>query len=601
MRRDFRKNKLFNRRTFLLSGAQASLTTILITRLAYLQLIKYDEYSTKSDINRIKPLINPAPRGIIVDRNGFPMTKNDQNYRLLLYSENKSNIQNTIDSVAKILDLDAQAQDLMMKRIKNIRRKSMISLIDHLPWEDLARIESNYHKLSGISIDSGTVRKYPYPYETAHFIGYVSVPSEKEINENEQNLFMHPDFKVGKSGVEKSFDDHLRGKFGVKYVEVNAYGIPIRTLSTKPYNEGNKLNLTIDFRLQKFTSERIREDSASVVVMDVKTGEILTLASNPAFDPNNFVEGVSKDYWQELMNDPRKPLTNKAISAIYPPGSTFKLMTALAGLQNGINPANRVYCNGSYHLGRSTFRCWKEEGHGSVDMSDAIKHSCNVYFFTIANMIGGENVTNMAKRFGYGDYFDISLHGVKSGTVPSDEWKRKTFNQPWVGGDTLNTAIGQGFVLATPLQMAIITARIANGGVPINPYLVKNKNIHDQFDNLKSKTLIEKRHLDLIREGMNRVVNEVGGTGYSRRIDVKGFEMAGKTGTSQVISKRESEMTNEEKKMNKNHALFTGFAPVSDPKYAVSVMVEHGGAGSQSAAPIGRDVLLEIQKLNSGS
>ncbi len=601
MRRDFRKNKLFNRRTFLLSGVQASLTTILITRLAYLQLIKYDEYSTKSDSNRIKPLINPAPRGIIVDRNGFPMTRNDQNYRLLLYSENRSNIANTIESVAKILDLDQQTKDLIFKRIKNIRRKSMISLIDHLPWEDLARIESNYHKLPGISIDSGTVRKYPYPYETSHFIGYVSVPSEKEINENEQNLFMHPDFKIGKSGIEKSFDDHLRGKFGVKYVEVNAYGIPIRTLSTKPYTDGHKLNLTIDFRLQKFTSERIKEDSASVVVMDIKTGEILTLASNPSFDSNNFVEGISKEYWQELMNDPRKPLTNKTISAIYPPGSTFKIMTALAGLENGINPANRVFCNGSYHLGRSTFRCWKEGGHGNLDMSDAIKHSCNVYFFTIANMIGGRNITNMAKRFGYGDYFDISLHGVKSGTVPSDEWKRKTFNQPWVGGDTLNTAIGQGFVLATPLQMATITARIANGGIPINPYLVKNKNIYDQYNNFKSRALVDKRHLNLIHEGMNRVVNEVGGTGYARRIDVKGFEMAGKTGTSQVISKRESEMSKEEKKMNKNHAIFIGFAPVSEPKYSIAVMVEHGGAGSASAAPIGRDILLEIQRLNNKS
>jgi penicillin-binding protein 2 len=233
-----------------------------------------------------------------------------------------------------------------------------------------------------------------------------------------------------------------------------------------------------------------------------------------------------------------------------------------------------------------------------MDMSDAIKNSCNVYFYTIANAIGGEKITEMAKKFGFGNHFDISLYGAKSGIVPSDEWKRKTMNQPWVGGDTLNMAIGQGFVLATPLQLAVAASRIANGGVPINPYLVKNKNINSQFDDLKSSPLAKAKHMALIQEGMNRVVNEVGGTAYFRRIDVKGFEMAGKTGTSQVISKRESEMSKEEQKQNMNHAIFIGFAPVSEPKYAVSVLVEHGGAGSQAAAPIGRDVLLEIQKLH---
>lgn len=583
----------------LLSGGQASLTGILIMRLAYLQLIKYGEYSTKSDSNRIKPLINPAPRGTVVDRNDFPLTRNDHNYRLLLYSESRTNVDKTIEEIAKLLNLSAEEKEAIFKRIKNVRRKSVISLIDELSWDDLARIESNYHKLTGISIDSGNLRKYPYPAETAHVIGYVSLPSEKEISDDEQNLFMHPDFRIGKSGIERTFDEYLRGKFGVKYVEVNAYGIPIRTLSTKPPTDGSKLELTIDFRLQKFTTERIKDDVASVVVMDVKTGEILTLASSPSFDPNNFVEGVSKDYWQQLMEDPRKPLSNKPISALYPPGSTFKLMTALAGLENNFNPATKVFCNGTYHLGRSTFRCWKEEGHGTLDMSGAIKNSCNVYFFTVANTIGADKIAEVAKRFGYGEAYDISLYGSKAGTVPSEDWKKETLHQPWVGGDTLNMAIGQGFVLSTPLQLAVVTSRIANGAIPIIPSLVKNQNATTQYDKLAAKSLVKEKHLALIQEGMNRVVNEVGGTAYFRRIDVKGFEMAGKTGTSQVISKRESEMSREEQKLNQNHALFIGFAPVHDPKYAVSVMVEHGGAGSQAAAPIGRDVLLEIQKLNS--
>jgi penicillin-binding protein 2 len=299
------------------------------------------------------------------------------------------------------------------------------------------------------------------------------------------------------------------------------------------------------------------------------------------------------------MSDERKPLNNKPISANYPPGSTFKLMVALAALEHGANPSMKVHCNGSYLLGKRAFHCWKEGGHGTLDLSGAIKNSCNVYFFTLANSLGIDPIADMAKRFGFGEYFDVSLYGVKSGNVPDDAWKRKNFHgQPWTGGDTLNTAIGQGFVLATPLQLAVMVSRIANGAVPIKPYLVKNKNATNQYSRLREQTLVKKDHLNLVHEGMFRVVNEPGGTAYGKRIDIKGFEMAGKTGTSQVISKRENEMSKEEASDNQNHAIFIGFAPFNDPKYAVSVMVEHGGAGSQAAAPIGREVLLHIQKLD---
>jgi penicillin-binding protein 2 len=315
-------------------------------------------------------------------------------------------------------------------------------------------------------------------------------------------------------------------------------------------------------------------------------------------DPNNFVEGVSKEYWQQLNENPDKPLNNKPISALYPPGSTFKLMVALAALENGFNPNTHIFCNGSYKFGRRTFHCWKEGGHGLLDLMGAIKNSCNVYFFAVANQIGYEKFTEMAKRFGYGEKFDISLYGAKSGTVPSDEWKRKYLQEPWVGGDTLNTAIGQGFVLATPLQMAMVTARIANGGVPIKPYLVRNHNIFKQYDALKDEPLVKDSHLKFVQEGMRRVVNEVGGTAYFRRIDAKGFEMAGKTGTSQVISKREREMSKVENETLGNHAIFVGFAPVKDPKYAISVVVEHGGGGALAAAPIARDILMEAQGLS---
>lgn len=598
MLRDIRKNKIFNRRAVILGAAQSTLASALILRLSYLQLWKHDEYSIQSDSNRIKPVINPAPRGIVVDRRGFPMTKNDSNYRLLFYLERKRNVEELIDKLAQVLDLTEENKNLFLAKIKNARRKSIVSLMDNLGWDDLARIETNSHLLAGISIESGIIRRYPYPSETAHFLGYVSLPSEKDIDENEQSLFMHPDFRIGKFGIEKSFDEALRGKYGVKYVEVNVHEIPLRTLSIKSPIEGSRLHLTIDFNLQKFVTERIKEHVASAVVMNVKTGEILAYASSPTFDPNNFVEGVSKEYWRQLNSDPRKPLNNKPISALYPPGSTFKLMVALAAQEAGVNPATRVYCNGSYQFGRRVFHCWKEEGHGSMDMVDAIKNSCNTYFFTIANQIGYERFTEMARRFGYGEKFDISLHGSKAGNVPSDAWKRKVYKQPWVGGDTLNTAIGQGFVLASPLQMALVTSRIANGGIPIKPYLVRNHNITKQYDELKNQPLVKAEHLALVHEGMNKVMNEAGGTAYGKRIEFKGFEMAGKTGTSQVISKREKEMTSAENLLNANHAIFVGYAPVQDPHYAISVVVEHGGGGSATAAPIAKDIMMELQGLN---
>ena len=598
MLRDIRKNKVFNRRAMILGIGQTALSGILVFRLGYLQIWRHDDYKSQSDSNRIKPVINPAGRGTVFDRYGLPLTRNESNFRLLLYLDRKTNANKAIEQICEIIGVNQETKNLFFAKLKNAKRKSVISLIDNLGWDDLARIETNFHKLPGVSIESGIIRKYPYPTETAHFLGYVSLPAEKEIEENEQNLFMHPDFRIGKFGIEKTFDTALRGKYGVKYVEVNVHEVPLRTLSIKQSQEGSRINLTIDFALQKYVTERIRDLVSSVVVMDVKTGEILSYASSPTFDPNNFVEGVSRDYWKQLNEDIGKPLNNKPISALYPPGSTFKLMVALSALESGYNPASRVYCNGKYQLGKRTFHCWEEKGHGSLDLVGAIMHSCNTYFYTLANQFGHEKFTEMAKRFGFGEKFDISLYGAKAGMVPSEEWKQKVFNQPWVKGDTLNTAIGQGNVLSTPLQLAVVASRIANGGVPIKPYLVRNSNIFKQFDALKNEPIVDRKFLKLIQEGMRRVVNEPGGTAYGKKINAQGFEMAGKTGTSQVISKREKEMSKFESENNANHAIFIGFAPVHEPKYAISVVVEHGKSGSMAAAPIAKDVLMEAQGLN---
>lgn len=601
MFRDIRKNKIFGRRLLFLGAAQAFLTSSLVLRLSYLQIWKHKEYSIQSDSNRIKSLINPSPRGVVFDRDGIPLAVNDGHFRLLLYLDRKKNAKQLIEQLSEVLKLSEEQKISFHEKIKNSKRKRIVSLIDRLEWNDLARIESYYHLLPGISIESGIIRRYPYPEETAHFLGYVSLPSEKEIDKSDSLLFMHPDFRIGKFGIEKSFDETLRGKYGVKYVEVDVHEVPLRTLSVKSSHNGLNLNLTIDLSMQKFITNRIKNDVASVVLMDVKSGEVLSYASSPSFNPNNFVEGISKEYWKSLSQDPRRPLGNKPISALYPPGSTFKLMVALAALEQGFNPATRIHCNGYYQFGRRAFHCWKEGGHGSLDLVGAIMNSCNTYFFTVANSIGHEPFTKMARRFGYGQKVDISLYGSKDGLIPDDEWKRKVFKQPWAGSDTLNTAIGQGSVLATPIQMALVTARIANGGVPIKPYLVRNQEIYTQYNKLRSELLVNPDHLNLVQEGMRKVINEPGGTAYGKRIEVPGYEMAGKTGTSQVISKRESEMTETESRENANHAIFVGYAPVGNPKYAVSVVVEHGKSGSMTAAPIGKDIMMEVQGLNNSS
>lgn len=599
MFRDIRKSKIFNRRTLFVSGAQASLVSILAMRLSYLQIFKHKEYASQSNSNSVKPMIKPAGRGIVLDRKGRALVENEINYRLYLYLEDKKNVENLVGNLVEVLDLSAKERLSLLKKVRRAKRRSMISLIDSLTFDDMARIEVNSYRLAGASIESEFVRRYPFAEETAHFLGYVAAPSGREIKERDKLLYLHPSFRIGKTGLERSYERHLRGKYGVKYVEVNALERPIRTISVQEPKEGAALDLTIDLDLQKFATKKLLGKAASTVVMDVKTGEILSYVSTPTFDGNRFVEGVSQEYWDKLRNDARHPMNNRVISAIYPPGSTFKLMTALAALEAGLDPLKKYRCNGHFDSGKRRFHCWEAKGHGEVDMVEGIMKSCNVYFYNIAQQIGMERISKMARRFGYGERVGVGLYGENSGNVPDDKWKRKVFGRGWVGGDTLNSAIGQGFVLATPIQMALAAARVANGGVAIEPYLVKNYKAQEQFERLRGDLLVKKEYLDIVKEGMSRVVNDKDGTAYYRRIWKRGFEMAGKTGTSQVISKREKEMSRAEmmSDLTRNHAIFVGFAPVVDPKYAVSVVVEHGGSGSGAAAPVGRDLLLRAQEL----
>ncbi len=590
MLRDIRKNKIFNRRTLIIGSCHAFLSGLLLSRLSYLQIFKYKDYAMQSDSNRIKTITIPAPRGNLYDRNGIALTENRNSYRLLLYLDKKREFNNIVDRIVKILSLDDSNKELFLNRIKRSNRKSIISLINNLHWDDLARIESNRYNLPDVSIESGVIRTYKYPEATAHFLGYVSLPAENEIEDKEESLYMHPDFRIGKSGLEKYYDKRLRGYYGIKNVEVNVKDIPIRTLSQNNPKAGIDINTTIDFELQNFVYNRIKGIIASVVVMDVDNGEILSYNSSPSFDTNNFVEGASVEFWQRISSDPNLPLNNRPISAIYPPGSTFKIMVALAALEAGYDPEIKYRCQGYYKSGNRKFYCWQRDGHGILNMSDAIKHSCNTYFFEVANKIGYKKFAAMARKFGYGQILDLDLQGENSGNIPDFDWKKNVIGTNWVGGDTLNAAIGQGFLLATPMQMVVATAAIANGGFFIKPTFVKKEII----STAKSKIVSNANNIDFVKNGMFRVVNEQGGTAFYQRLRDDKFKVAGKTGTSQVTSRKKGDEENKDSKYN-NHAIFVGFAPYENPKYAISVVVEHGGSGSSIAAPIAMDIMRYIR------
>ncbi|MDA7705064.1 penicillin-binding protein 2 [Rickettsiales bacterium] len=591
--KDFKKNKLFNRRVLILGIFKFFLFGMVIARLAYLQLFKNKEYSIRSDKNRIKLVIHPAPRGDIYDRNNVSLTKNNKNYKLLLYPRNKVRTNKLITKIIDILKLDQRQIDNILYKIKkNKSYLGAISLMENIKWDDLSRLEVNKYKLQDTAIEVGISRNYTFPFQNSHITGYVSLPTKSEsINQNEQ-VYKHPDFRTGKSGIEKKFDKNLRGQYGVRYVEINAYSIPIQTLSHTKSSKGQDVHLTIDNELQQKSYDLLKDKKASLVLMDVHNGEILSYISTPSFDPNLFSSGIINEEWQSLINDPNKPLNNRPITALYPPASTFKLMTAIAAIEEGFNPKERVKCNGSFKVGNRVFKCWKEGGHGKLDLDDAIKHSCNVYFYKIAQEIGFDKIAKISYKFGYEDDFNLNIGSSLRGNIPTPEWKMRRFGKKWVGGDDINAGIGQGFVLANPMQIALATARIANNGKKIIPTIVQDKNIILSNLQLPKFATANKENLEFLQKSMSKVVNEKGGTAYYRRIKDKNFQMAGKTGTSQVVSN----VKDGDENSKKDHAIFTAFAPIHKPKFAISVVIENIGFGSTYAAPVARDILLAAQK-----
>ena len=592
------KQKLFSRRIFFILIGKLFLTSILLLRLLYLQIFKFNQFKTKSDSNRIKSYILPPLRGEIFDINGKILATNTIYYRILLNQEHTSNINDTLKKIASILEIDPK--DLLYNNLKTKRKSSNLYILIHenLTWSEVAKIEVNITQLPGVTIEEAQRRFYPYDKFTAQLIGYVAAVNEKELIKSNNALLTHPDFKIGKTGIEKYFENFLRGKAGLQHVETDAYGYKISNLelpSSRTAIAGENLQLTIDIELQKYTHQLIKDKLASVSLIDVTNGNILVLASNPTFNSNDFIVGISNEDWQNLVNDPGKPLQNKAISNNYPPGSIFKIIVALAALEDGFNPKQKYNCNGKVKLGRRYYHCWKEEGHGDMDLVDALKHSCNVYFYQMSREIGIAKIAKMANKFGLGNIINLPLLEQNKGFIPTKEWKRKVIKEHWVIGDTFNSAIGQGYVQVTNIQLANLISKIASG-LNIQPHIILN-NYTKNTD--FSKLDINPNHLEIIRNGLFKVVNEKNGTAYYNRIKTNKYKMSGKTGTAQVVSLEYTKdlEQNEIDFEKRNHGLFIGYAPYTKPRFAVSIIVEHGGSGSGSAAPIARKLLYKAQKI----
>ena len=609
MRRDALRQKLFTRRAAILAGGQALLLAAIGGRMYQLQILDSERYTVLADENRISLRLIAPVRGRILDRFGTALAENQQNYHLVVVPEQAGDVAATLDALSALIEVSETDRHRILREIQ--RKHSFVPIIvrANLGWDEMARVEVAIPELPGLSIDQGVTRQYPFGELTAHVVGYVAAVSEQELDGDP--LLELPDFRIGKSGVEKSQDLELRGTAGTSQVEVNAVGRVVRELARVAGKPGQDAVTSLDIAMQEFVTRRCSaEQSVACVLLDALTGDVLALVSSPSFDPLPFSTGLTSAMWQELSNDPRKPLSNKVIAGVYPPGSTFKPVVASAALTAGVlTPQTSFTCPGYLQLGNATFHCWRHGGHGTLRLRDAIKKSCDVFFYETARRVGIDRLAAMARRFGFGDLVGIDIPGERPGLIPSREWKFATSGSAWTQGETLIAGIGQGSVLATPLQLATMVARLVTGRA-VTPRLVRPEGLMlpggspapGDFPSLG----LHPRTIALVLDGMNAVVNEQGGTAYAARIREPGFAMGGKSGTSQVRHISDYERARGIRKARqipwkqRDHALFLAFAPVGAPRYVCATVVEHGGTsgggGSAVAAPICHDVLLEVQR-----
>jgi penicillin-binding protein 2 len=608
--RDQQRDQVFTRRALILGGAKLGLFGALVARLYYLQVVEADRYKVLAEDNRINLKLLAPPRGKILDRYGEPLALNRLNYRVVIVAEQAGDVERTLDQLTLLIDIGEADRRRVLRDVRRKRPFVPVTVRENLDWDDVSKIEINAPDLPGVSIDVGQSRYFPHTEAVGHILGYVGAVSEAELTG--EPLLELPEFRIGKNGIEKTRDLDLRGSAGASQVEVNAVGRVIRELSRQEAVPGKDVELTIDIGLQEFARERIGDESAAVAVVDIHTGEVLAMVSAPAFDPNLFSHGLNAREWEEFLANPKQPLNNKAIQGQYPPGSTFKMLTAIAALDAGvITPATTFTCPGHYALGNRQWYCWKfKGGHGTIDLDYAIRQSCDVYFYNTAMRVGIDKLAAMAKRFGLGGRLGIDMPGERPGNIPTREWVRATQGHPWNLGETLNTGIGQGMVLVTPLQLATMAARISNGGFAVVPHLTRavgGKPAEDVKRPPFPSLGVNQTVLGAVVKGMIGVCNNERGTAFRSRITEPGFEMAGKTGSAQVrrvsAAERDSNTRRKDSEIpwrERDHALFISFAPIQAPRYACGVVVEHGLHGADSAAPIARDVLLEAQKRDVG-
>ncbi|MHA6263464.1 penicillin-binding protein 2 [Arenibacterium sp. CAU 1754] len=596
-------HRQLGRRALLLGGLQAAFVGGLAFRMRYLQVDQADQFRLLAEENRINIRLIPPARGELFDLNGKVLARNVPSYRIIVVPEDAGDVEKVIADLSRLVELDDDELNRALTEIERTRTTPFlpVTLSDRATWEEVSRVAVNAPALPGVTPEVGLTRVYPRGADMAHVVGYVGPVSDYDLSqiEDPEPVLRIPRFQIGKVGIEAKQEELLRGKAGAKRVEVNATGRIMRELDRREGQPGADLQLCIDADLQGYVQARLGNESASAVVIDCENGDLRAIASSPTFDPNLFVQGISVADYRGLTEDPYRPLANKSVQGTYPPGSTFKMITAMAALEDGlIGPDDTVYCPGHLEVSGRRFHCWKRAGHGHMDLQNSLKQSCDVYYYDLALKVGIDKISAMARRFGLGVRHDLPMSAVASGLAPDRAWKSRVHNQDWLIGDTANSSIGQGYMLASPLQLAVMSARIATGR-SLSPRLVKSINGIEQPSGAGDSMGLNENNLRKIRRGMYAVSNDRRGTAYRSRIIEDTMRMAGKTGTSQVRNITAAEraagvIRNRDLPWERrDHALFVSFAPYDDPKFAVSIVVEHGGGGSTAAAPIARDIMLQ--------
>ena len=614
------KSKLISRRMFVLTAAKTIVFCGIFGRLVSLQINEATKYKTLSDKNRFREWKLAPQRGVIRDYFEKEIASNEKVYQLHITPENSPNLETLFFRLKTILNLSDKRIFYLKRKIAKQKPWEPIIVSDNLTWSEFSRINLFLHELPGVEPLVSVARQYP-DQSTAHLVGYVSQVSQKDLQKKLYLKDMSVGIAVGKTGLENKLDKDIIGKVGFQRYEVNAFGKRIKQIQIDPGESGKNYRTTIDLEVQKFTSEVLEDKAASVCVMDIYNGDIITMVSSPSYDPNSFVHGIDKKYWNELISNEKKPLNNKAIAGLYPPGSTIKIIVALSALENGIwNPKKYLNCTGVTELYGEKFHCWKKKGHGPMNMRSAIQRSCDVYFYEVARLLGVDRLSETAKKFGLGKKVLEGFIEERAGVVPSTAWKRKFIGKNWYLGETLHSGIGQGYFQSTPLQLCLMTAQIANGGFEIKPKVLVNESKNNLREYLKFKNenpneplpidmlvsnfdlnplFRNQENINFVKDAMFAATNEAGGTSFRSRYNDQKFMFAGKTGSSQIkrFTELQRELEIKQKDIDykdRDHALFVAFAPYKDPKYSISVVVEHGGTGSGSAAPIAKKIIKKV-------